>query len=65
MPPDIRPMRFVAPEFRSYPLVKDALESQRAHRARLTGRYMLDRVLLFEHGFHFGKLVGLEVDKLR
>ena len=28
-------------------------------------RYMLDRILLFEHGFHFGQLAGLEVDKLR
>ena len=28
-------------------------------------RYKIDRVLLFEHGFHFGQLAGLEVDKLR
>ena len=28
-------------------------------------RYMLDRILLFEHGFHFGPLAGLEMDKLR
>ena len=28
-------------------------------------RYMLDRVLLFEHGFHSRQLTGLEVDKLR
>ena len=39
--------------------------SAAALAAHIRRRYMLDRVLLFEHGFHFGQLVGLEVDKLR
>ena len=37
MPPDIRPMCFGAPDFLSCPLVNDALESRRAHRALQSG----------------------------
>ena len=37
MPPDIRPMCLVAPDFLSGSLVDGALESRRAQRARLTG----------------------------
>ena len=37
MSPDIRPMCFGAPDFRSCTHADDALESRRAHRARLMG----------------------------
>ena len=48
-----------------FALTKGFATSVAALATHIRRRYMLDRVLLFEHGFHFGQLAGLEVGKLR